>query len=230
MTRLALAPVLLSALSLTACGPKIVDVAPVTVAASPVAPPPMPQPPAHAAQTVVLPPQGADGGFVTPNTAVSGPAAVWHLRAAFNVAALGCAGGTLVPAYNRLLATHRAALADAHRALRVEYGTDDAFDAGMTRLYNYFALPPAQAGYCRAAAAVLASAATWPAGSVGQHAPGALAAIDRPFTDFFNSYAAYRADLARWRAGSVAPRLDYDVAALLATDDVAGGRVRVAAR
>lgn len=220
----------LSVTTLAGCASRPVEHAVVSAVPPPIIAAPMPRPPSNAALGLILPQQLSDGQFATPNLGLSEAGAAWHLRAALNVAALGCADGTLAASYNRLLAKHRAALADAHRMLRLEYPTGDAFDASMTRLYNYFALPPAQAGYCRAAAAVLADAETWPEGALRHQAPVALTAIERPFSEFFRSYAAYRTDLARWQAGGEVPRLGYDIAVLLTSDNVTGDPTRVAAR
>ena len=191
-----------------------------------------PLPPDGAAANLTIPAKLADGGYATPNRTVSAAGAVWHLRAAFNVAALNCPDPSLAPAYNRLLATHRQALAAAHRTLTAEYGGMASFDPAMTRLYNYFAQPPVLARFCAQAGPLLHQAAALPAGSIDGFAGTALTAVDRPFGDFYARYDAYRTDLAAWRAGTLAaPRLDYDRTAFTATAIVTGGgRTVLAAR
>lgn len=190
--------------------------APVRVAA--------PLPPDGAASGLTIPARLADGSYATPNRAVSAAGAVWHLRAAFNVAALSCPDATLAPAYNRLLGTHRQALAAAHRTLTAEHGGMTSFDPAMTRLYNYFAQPPVLAHFCARAGPLLHQAATLPVGSLDGFAASALTSIDQPFGDFYARYDAYRTDLAAWRAGTLAaPRLDYDRTVFTANVAVTGG-------
>jgi hypothetical protein len=190
-----------------------------------------PLPPDGAAANLTLPARLADGSYASPNREVSVAGAVWHLRAAFNVAALSCPDTALAPAYNQLLAAHRVALAEAHRTLTAEHGGVAAFDPAMTRLYNYFAQPPVSARFCAAAGPLLHQAAALPAGSLDGFAPAALAAIDRPYGEFYARYDGYRAELAAWRAGApAAPRLSYDRAVFTASTTVTGGRTALAAR
>lgn len=205
--------------------------------AVPVAPPvpqPMrvaPVPPDGAAAGLTIPQRLADGRYATPNHAVSAAGAVWHLRAAFNVATLNCPDPSLAAAYNRMLTVHRTALATAHRTLTAEHGGVAAFDPAMTRLYNYFAMPPVQAQFCAAAAPLLHSAAALPAGELAAFAAPSLARIDAPFAAFFARYESYRTDLAMWRAGTpAAPRLSYDASVFATAATVTGGRTTLAAR
>ncbi|WP_326523101.1 hypothetical protein [Sphingomonas sp.] len=199
-------------------------VAPVAVAPAPPAvvstPKPRPVPPGGAATNVALPPELPDGSFATPNRALTPAATAWHLRAALNVAALRCNDGAVVADYNRFVTSHKAALARAHAAAMREAGGEAAFDARMTKLYNYFALPPVQASFCAAAATIAAEAAATPAAGFERLATLGLPVIDAPFTAFFAEYRDYRVALARWQAGQVAaasaPRLTYDLAVLTA--------------
>lgn len=190
-----------------------------------------PAPPDGAAAGLTIPARLADGSYATPNRNVSAAGAVWHLRAAFNVAALSCPDTALAPAYNRLLTTHRSALAVAHRALTAEHGGMASFDPAMTRLYNYFAQPPVLARFCAAAGPLLHQAAAMPAGSLEGFSGAALASIDRPFGEFYARYDRYRTDLAAWRADTLAaPRLDYDRTVFMVKATVTGGRTALAAR
>jgi hypothetical protein len=190
-----------------------------------------PLPPDGAAAGLTIPARLADGSHASPNRGVSAAGAVWHLRAAFNVAALSCPDASLAPAYNQLLTAHRAALAQAHRTLTAEHGGIAAFDPAMTRLYNYFAQPPVMARFCAAAGPLLHQAAALPAGALDGFAPSALAAIDRPFGEFYARYDGYRAELAAWQAGTPGtPRLGYDRAVFTASTTVTGGRTALAAR
>ena len=54
-----------------------------------------------------------DGRYATPNRNLSADGAVWHLRAALNVAALACRGpdeAAIVAGYNALLARQKTLL------------------------------------------------------------------------------------------------------------------------
>lgn len=189
---------------------------PPAVAIAPPPPPPAPMPvaPAGVAATFRLPARSPAGGWWTPNTGLSQAAAVWHLRAGLNVAALGCrdaAEPTRVAAYNGLLARHAAAFTAAFATLSAEAratsGKDwqDAQDDAMTRLYNFWAQPFAAAPLCAAADAVLAEAALLAPADLPAFAPAALARLEAPFTAFYDRYAGYQAALAAWRAGQPAP-------------------------
>lgn len=216
MMRARYAPALVCALlplALASCGKSKTE-----VAAAPPPPPvmverPMPRPPLSAAATLTLPPMTADGSFVTPSRGLSPIATAWHLRAALNVAVLQCAkaGEPMEVQYNAFLAAHKTALNKAHDGLKAEYRArfgaewQDRFDDDMTRLYNFYAQPPARAAFCSAAAPLVAAAATTPAGALDSFAAPAVAALDVPFTDFYRAYAAYRTDLAAWKANRFPP-------------------------
>lgn len=158
-------------------------------------------PPAGAAPNLDIPDRRADGSYPTPNEGLTPAAAIWHLRVAMNVAALSCRGGSealIVSGYNQLIKVRKTALAEAERTLIAQHrGTGPAtdrsgYDSAMTRLYNYFAQPPAQADFCAAAAPLVAEATVTPAASFGAFAARAVAQLDRPFTDFYRAYDAYR--------------------------------------
>ncbi|PCD03900.1 hypothetical protein COC42_06115 [Sphingomonas spermidinifaciens] len=201
-------------LALASCGKSKTEVA------APVPPPPpvmverpMPRPPQSAAANLTLPAMMPDGSFVTPSRGLSPMATAWHLRAALNVAVLQCAkaGEPMETQYNAFLAAHKSALGRAHDGLKAEYRArygaqwQDRFDDDMTRLYNFYAQPPARAAFCRAAGPLVAAAATTPAGALDGFAAPAVAALDVPFTDFYRAYAAYRTDLAAWQADRFQP-------------------------
>jgi hypothetical protein len=195
-------------------------------------PAPRPTPPGGASTTFAAPALLADGTFDTPNRALTAAATAWHLRAALNVAALRCNDAALVANYNTLVRAHGAALIRAHDAAMKEAGSQAAFDSSMTRLYNYFALPPVQASFCAAAATIADEAARTPAAEFGRFVTLGLPVLDTPFTNFFRAYAQYRTDLAGWQAGAQPPRLAYDTAVLLAEGPPRrhGGAIAVAAR
>lgn len=191
-----------------------------------------PRAPDGAATNLAIPERLADGSYATPNRNASAAAAAWHLRAAFNVAALNCNDPALAPAYNQFLKAHRGPLKDAHHALTREYGDTASFDPAMTRLYNYFAQPPVMAQFCTTAAPLLHQLAALPAADLPGVAPAALAQIDRPFTDFYARYDAWRADLAAWRAGvgPTTPRLAYATEVFRTETDIGSVTVALAAR
>jgi hypothetical protein len=145
---------------------------------------------------MTIPSPLADGGYPTPNQGLSAAGAVWHLRAALNVAALSCPEPqrtTITDAYNAMLTSRKKELAAAQTRLAVEYRAQGGdFDNSMTSLYNFFAQLPARPGFCAAAARVMTSLAAVPANGLSGAAPDALAALDRPFTEFYAAYDAWR--------------------------------------
>ncbi len=70
----------------------------------------------------------------------------------------------------------------------------------MTRVYNYFALPPAQDRFCDAALVVSAEALAPETTDLDLFAMQALPRIEREFETFFRAYEQYRTDLAAWDA------------------------------
>lgn len=116
--------------------------------------------------------------------------AVWHLRSALNVAALGCRDAdeaTTVAAYNTLLHRDGAVLASANDAVsqryRAQYGAhwEDAREHAMTQLYNFFAQPDAQPAFCAVAKDVLARIDTVEPGDLPGFAIATLPALEAPF-------------------------------------------------
>jgi hypothetical protein len=166
------------------------------------APPPAPVPvayaplPRYATPGMLIPAPSADGTYPTPNQGLSAAGTVWHLRAALNVAALSCPEperSTITDAYNAMLVSRKKELAAAQTALAAEYrGQSGDFDSSMTSLYNFFAQLPARPGFCAAAASVMTSLSAVPANGLSDAAPEALAALDRPFTQFYAAYDAWR--------------------------------------
>ena len=62
----------------------------------------------------------------------------------------------------------------------------------MTRLYNFFALAPARDDFCATAGRLLDDMAGVPSDALPGFAAAHMAAIDRPFTDFYRAYDAWR--------------------------------------
>jgi len=172
-----------------------------------------PQPPMGAAPGMTLPAVGPDGKRITPNRDLGPREALWHVRMALNVAALSCRNPDTQAAlanYNRMLATHNALLAATNEAIDADYrrrfGAQAVAtrDSHNTRTYNFFALPPVQPAFCRAAVGVGAEAVAMDASQLVAFAPTALARLERPFFAFFDAYAGYQADAARWQTGQKA--------------------------
>ena len=204
------------AVVLAGCAGRVVPVA-VTPTPQPTASStPRPVPPGGASAGFTTPAMLADGSYDTPNRMTTPAATAWHLRAALNVAALRCSDEALVADYNVFVRAHAAALTRAHNTALREAGGQARFDAAMTKLYNYFALPPVGASFCTAAATIADEGARTPAGEFARFATLGLPVLDAPFTNFFREYGQYRAELARWQAGVQPPRLAYDTTVLLA--------------
>lgn len=212
---------------LAGCARKTPEVATVTPPPVLVPPPaPKPLPPQGAAPNLTIPAATPDGGYATLNRGLTPDAALWHLRAALNVAALQCNIGDPagVAAYNRLLKVHAARFAAAFKALETEYkrgGGDwqDRFDDAMTRVYNYFAQPPVREPFCARALPMLTQVADMPAGELDAFAAPGIAALDAPFIDFYRAYDEYRAALSTWTAAQP-PVLTVDPKILTTSSDV----------
>lgn len=188
---------------------------PAAVAEAPAPAPPRPAMPALLAG-IDAPPHAADGGYDTINHGIGPEQTAWHVRAALNVAAVSCRGANgsaITDAYNHMLKADAAPLGKANDAVkglyRARYGADwqAAHDAYMTRLYNYFALPSAKAGFCAAAAEVAPQAAAVAPGDFVTFAQGALPRLDAPILALYREVDAYRLAAADWdrRYGPDAP-------------------------
>lgn len=143
------------------------------------------RPPVPTSPTAATPKPAA-----TINANLSGNEALWHMRSALNVAALSCRSGktsSVAPAYNRMIARHKAVLAVANAAevapFRARYGAKWAgpYDTHATKLYNFFALPTAQAQFCTVATQVLAKTNAIAPDALVDFAPKALAQLEAPF-------------------------------------------------
>ncbi len=103
---------------------------------------------------------------------------VWSLRAALNVAALGCDFEPVLltaPNYNAVLADHKAELASAFSTLekyfartnKVKKSAQSAFDRYQTRVYSGFTTVYAQYNFCQTAGFVGRDAIFTPKGQLG---------------------------------------------------------------
>lgn len=230
------------------------------VTAPPAAPvaAPMPVPPLGAVAGMTIPPLGPDGRRMTPNRNLSAQATLWHVRMALNVAALSChdEGDGVRLRYNAFLKAQKATLAKANLQVDNEYKGRFGANAVTQRerlnttVYNFFALPPVQRGFCERAAMVSGVIATLSAADLLSYAPSALASLEQPFVDFYDAYAHYQGQLAQWRSHSgqsysrveeppvplaiaapspkpVVLAMDLDRADMLQGDEVLSGRTRL---
>lgn len=178
----------------------------------PVAPPPMvetvmPLPPMGAAANLDLPDADEQGKYITPNRGMTGQQALWHVRMALNVAALGCreTGEAMRTQYNQMLHLHTLSLAQANTAAEAIYKLKYGADAMLMRekvntiVYNYFALPPAQKAFCQTAVAVATTINGMTPQALLAYAPQALELLEKPFHEFWAAYADYLRRLEEWR-------------------------------
>jgi hypothetical protein len=206
-----LTAIIFSVAAVSACAPApkpVVIAPPPPVIVPPPRPPVMPLPPGGAAASMRIPSIGIDGVRVTPNRGLSRDNAIWHFRAALNVAALNCQGpvwGQIAPAYNKFIVTHKVQLSKSSKAVDREYvakypGQNGlrVRDTASTDLYNYFALPPVRAEYCDTALRKVNEANLIPLATFPEYAISGLTDIDGIFVRFFDAYAQYERDLADW--------------------------------
>jgi hypothetical protein len=116
--------------------------------------------------------------------------ALWHVRVALNVAALGCRDAderVTVASYNALIRNQPAVLNAANNAVtaryRAQYGAagENIRERDMTKLYNYFAQPTAQAEFCEVAKSTLAQIGSVSARDLPAFAVAALPDLEAPF-------------------------------------------------
>lgn len=167
---------------------------------------------------MTIPMVGVDGVRQTVNAGLSTNQITWNLRSALNVAALNCLTtehGTLLQNYISFLDRYKSKLSATNRALASEFRAEhgpafrDVQDSYMTRVYNYFALPPAQDEFCDVALIVSAEALAPEVTDLDVFAMQALPRIEREFENFFRAFEQYRIDLAAWNAryGPPAPEV-----------------------
>lgn len=170
-----------------------------------------PLPPGGAHYVMDIPARGPDGRRVTINSNLSDDQLVWNLRSAWNVAALNC----LAPEYEPILEGYRQFLSRGAKPLkavndRIEQGFNarhrvrrDAMvarDGYTTQVYNFFALPAARAGFCRAALDMSNRALAAPPTDPLTFARANFDGLMVPFEEFFHEYEAYQRASAEWDA------------------------------
>jgi len=150
-----------------------------------------------------------DGYRQTINSDLDKDETIWHLRSAWNVAALNCLGATNQPVldgYKWFLGKYKKSLAKVNTAIdrkfRNEYGSYNAAlkarQAHTTQLYNYFAMPPVLPNMCKAALAVASDAQQNSNQDLGDFALANLPRFEAPYENFFEAYDQYRTASMAW--------------------------------
>ena len=186
------------ALALSGCATPPAPVRPPPVIAAP--PPPPPVMPAGGYIGMKSPTKRADGKYFTPNLDNTDQAAVWHLRNALNVAALGCdqAGGGVLEHYNAWLRTRAAVIDRYYQAYIREWQAPGwwdwqrVYDDNQTRIYNFYAQPAMRAAFCAVAREEVAQVGQVADEDLPAFARAALLRLDRPFVEFYAAYDAWR--------------------------------------
>jgi len=166
---------------------------------TPVKPPP-PVMPSGGYPEVYTAPRRPDGTYIPPHFDTTDGAAVWQLRGALNVAALGCdrAGGGVLEGYNAWVRTHSAILTRYFKEYLHDWeeaGWNDwrnAFETQQTRFYNFYSQSPIRMAFCAAARIEIAKVATVPDADLPTFARASLARLDQPFFDFYRAVDAWR--------------------------------------
>lgn len=168
-----------------------------------------PLPPGGASYAMYIPPVGPNGVRATVNTGLDGNETVWHLRSAWNVAALNCLGPQYQPildGYKVFLKQYKSGLTAANAAIDKKFqsangaGATKARQAHMTQVYNYFAMPAVLPDMCQAVMQVAVDAAQTPNQDLKAFAATNLPRIEGAYLKFFDAYDQYRIASADWDA------------------------------
>ena len=170
-----------------------------------------PQPPGQASYVMTIPRVNSLGQRETVHLGISDDEKVWHFRSAWNVAALNCLDPQYQPildAYSSYISDHARPLKRVNDRIDAEYRQEhgarragiQARESQMTMVYNYFALPPARADFCRTALGVSQQYL-----AAEQIDPIAFAlanfqTFEGPFERFFVAYEEYQRESAAWDA------------------------------
>jgi len=170
-----------------------------------------PLPPQGASYAMSIPPMGAGGQRMTVHREISDDETVWHFRSGWNVAALNCTSAQYAPvldAYSAYIKDHSRALKQVNdridRVYRSQHGSRRAAimarEDKMTSVYNYFALPPARSGFCRAALDVSNRYSAAPDQDPVAFAMTNFPVLETPFNTFYADYENYQRLSADWDA------------------------------
>lgn len=166
---------------------------------------------------MILPQKAVNGIRQTVNTFITPAQTTWNVRSAFNVAALNCLGPQYEPLlanYQTFLARFEKPLANAYTATSREFNAQyggagrAAEDAYLTKVYNYFALPPVHDAFCDKALALSSQAVLVEPTELEGFTAQALPSLEAVFEEFFTSYERYEQELAAWEASYGAAPLD----------------------
>ena len=119
---------------------------------------------------------------MTPNRDLTGHAAFWNVKIALNVAAIGCrhpGSLRLIADYNDIIARHGNLIRAAEGAVIARTGVA-VRDRMSTKLFNYFAQPPAQKQFCPVAGSVAERMRGMSSAQAIEAAPALIAELDRP--------------------------------------------------
>ncbi len=179
--------------------------------------PPRPMAPGGASAYFVTPQMGPDGKRITVNSNLSAEERLWHLRAAYNVAALNCSSPQhmiITDHYNQFLRIQARGLTAANTAIDRRYraangsAANSVRDRTMTQVYNYFALPPVLPQFCDTALLVAQESVTVAPADLLAFGDRGLAQMGDVHERFFNAFEQWQRDVAAWDArygASVAP-------------------------
>jgi len=162
-------------------------------------PPPVPMP-IGGYLGMKIPPKLANGTYGTPNINNTDAAAVWHLRNALNVAALGCnqAGGGVVEPYNAWITTHAAVLDRYLQTYIHEWqapGWGDwqrVYDNNQTRIYNFYSQSTMRVAFCAVARGEIAQVGQVADADLPAFARASLLRLDEPFVAFYAAFDTWR--------------------------------------
>jgi hypothetical protein len=187
------------AIALSGCATAPAPVQPPAVV--PTVTPPPPVMPAGGYIGMKIPPKRTtDGKYFTPNLDNTDQAAVWHLRNALNVAALGCdqAGGGVAELYSAWVTTQAAAIDRYYKAYIREWQAPGwwdwqrVYDDNQTRIYNFYARPAVRQAFCAVAREEVAKVGQVAEADLPAFARESLLRLDRPFVEFFAAYDKWR--------------------------------------
>ncbi|WP_459787577.1 hypothetical protein [Alteriqipengyuania sp. 357] len=158
---------------------------------------------------MVVPQVGADGVRQTVNAYITPAQTTWNVRSALNVAALNC----MQPRHAPILENYKLFLEAFDKPLdkandKVEAEFRERFgdrrtgrtelDIYMTKVYNYFTLPPAKAEFCDAALELSNESVSVAPADLESFSARALVRFEGVFEDFFRSFERYQTNLATW--------------------------------
>ena len=170
-----------------------------------------PLPPGGAAYVMKIPEKGSNGLRQTVHRNISDDEKVWHFRAGWNAAALNCTApeySQINEAYNKFLNTHQRALKRVNDRLETQFRRSEgsrraailAREAKLTKVYNYFSLPPARRRFCVAMLDLSQRALEVPPTDPIAFALANFAYLESPFNSFFDDYETYELESAKWDA------------------------------